>query len=294
MAITHAVTDNDGVNLDNSEIIAMRVMDDEGVKLVKAFNPSADIPKDYIYNNYAGTSTNVIVEKLIMKYDLPLYKVAEAQGLPASATLKDIGLQIADFITKETNRRFVTDGLSVPVGTTEAWKEVRGMLGADNVALATTSREDRMRVSLDCAIDPMTGKNAGLGELFPEGPLCISGFYEKNKYDYAFGLLKDRGFTEEGAVIVEDSKSGVNKARYRADGEVRPSKVIGTVASSYYPDKEAQVKALLAEGADIVISDMRDLPNAVQWLNADLDPAKKPAFNAPVFKCDVPPARPGT
>lgn len=51
--ITKVVTDNDGVNID-SEDLAMRIMDDEGVKLIQQYNPDAatQLPADHIYKTF--------------------------------------------------------------------------------------------------------------------------------------------------------------------------------------------------------------------------------------------------
>lgn len=277
MTITHFITDNDGVNID-SEQLAMRIMDDEGVKFVQKYG-SVTPPKDFIYRTYPGTSTDKIVLALMTKdYNLPVAQIAADYGMPKGSTADDVATHVADLITIETIRRFKTELKSIP-GTTEAWTELQKMLGADNIALATTSRADRMDVSLNYAVDPVTGAGARLRDFFPVGELCRSGYGHSNKYDEAFGALAHKGYKPENTVILEDSESGVSKARAG-----RPDvKIIGTVASVFYEDKAAQVTALLKKGADVVISDMADLPNAVRWLNTGLELTQRPAFKAGVY-----------
>jgi hypothetical protein len=79
--------------------------------------------------------------------------------------------------------------------------------------------------------------------------------------------------------VIEDSLSGVSKAKAHS-ADIR---VVGTVAARFYTDKEAQAKALLDAGASLVISDMRDLSVALDWLNADMDPIVMPTFRGKVY-----------
>ncbi len=275
--ITHALYDNDGVNID-SETAAMRVMDDEGVKLVERYVPDHGMEQDHIYKTYPGTSTDKIVLALIKKFDLPVEQIKEDFGLDKNLSVEDVSIAIADDITIKTIAHFKEHLTAIP-GVAETLPDVRAKLGGDNVALCTTSREDRMDVSLDEAHHPVTGANAGLGQLFPKGPLRISGYEVSNKYDLGFKLLEDRGFRPSNTVVFEDSESGVEKAK-KGRPEVR---VVGTVAAQFYPDKELQAKKLFAKGADIVISDMRDQVKAIDWLNAKLEPSQKPTFSGDVF-----------
>lgn len=289
--ITHALYDNDGVNID-SETAAMRVMDDEGVKLVERYVPDHGMEQDHIYKTYPGTSTDKIVEALIKKFSLPVEQITSDYGLDIAAIkaeqkeklkkdisdLDAVSIGIANDITIKTIAHFKEHLTSIP-GVAETLPDVRAKLGGDNVALCTTSREDRMDVSLDEAHHPVTGANAGLGQLFPKGPLRISGYEVSNKYDLGFKLLEDRGFRPSNTVVFEDSESGVEKAK-KGRPEVR---VVGTVAAQFYPDKELQAKKLFAKGADIVISDMRDQVKAIDWLNAKLEPSQKPTFSGDVF-----------
>lgn len=273
MGISKVITDNDGVNID-SEDVAMRVMDDWGVAFIERFNPdaAAKLEKDYIYTTYPGTSTDKIVRQLIERHDLLPELIRAAHDLPEDV---DIGTHMADLITKETNVRFQQELKSIP-GVTQAWEKVIETLGAENVALATTSRGDRMDISLEHAVDPKTGENARLHEIFPVGDRRFSGYGGPNKYDAAFALLK---WDPAETVIVEDSLSG---ARYAKAGRPEVS-VVGTVAARFYNDKAGHAAALMENGADIVISTMHDLPHAISWLNEGFDPAKKPDFKGKVY-----------
>ena len=274
MARTKIITDNDGVNID-SEDVAMRIMDDAGVALVRRYKLDANLPKDYIYTTYPGTSTNKIVEALIAKFDLPVAQIAKDNQLPQGSSAVTVSEAIAAQITKATNDHFKAELKSIP-GTTQAWKQINDMFGSQNVALATTSPKDRMDVSLSHAADPVTGKNAELDALFPKGAQRRSGYGHDNKYDEAFAAL---GWKPSETIIVEDSLSGVTKAKAG-----RPEvAVIGTVAAKFYEDKPAQAKALIDKGANIVISDMRDLPRAAAWLKAGAEVTALPTFKSPVF-----------
>ena len=275
MAITRGISklifDNDGVNID-SEDVAMRVMDDWGVALIKRYEPAKVPPQDFIYKTYPGTSTDKIVEALIKKFDLPVALIKQDYNLADDA---DVPVALADLITIETNKRFQSELKAIP-GVTAVHDELRAGYGAENIALATTSRADRMNISLECAVDPVTGVNARLAEFFPAGELRRSGYDHANKYDEAFTAL---GWEPADTVVVEDSLSGVTKAK-----QGRPDvRVVGTVAAKFYEDKPAQAKALLDAGANLVIANFSDLPKAIAWLNDGMDANKKPDFAGQVF-----------
>lgn len=282
MRITKFLFDNDGVNID-SEDVAMRVMDDWGVALVKRYQPDAALLQDYIYKTFPGTSTDRIVDALIQKFQLSADLIKQDYNLADDA---DVPVALADLITIETNNRFQSDLKAIP-GVTQAHVELRALYGAENIALATTSREDRMDVSLAHAADPLTGANAQLETFFPKGERRRSGYGHPNKYDEAFGAL---GWNPAETVVVEDSLSGVSKAK-QGRTDVR---VIGTVAAKFYEDKPAQAKALMDAGASLVIAHFSDLPKAVQWLDAGMDASKKPAFAGQVFVPASPIAPPKT
>jgi beta-phosphoglucomutase-like phosphatase (HAD superfamily) len=269
--IKRLVFDNDGVNID-SEDVAMQVMDDFGYDLVKRFAPDADLDRGYIYKTYPGTSTDQIIRALIKKYDLPEILIRQDHDIPES---DDVSVFLADIVTIKTNERFQANLTCVP-GVPAALKMVRGIYGPENIALSTTSRADRMDVSLSHATDPETGLNAGLDELFPAGSRRRSGYGHANKYDESIPAL---GWNPEEIAVIEDSLSGVSKAKAHS-ADIR---VVGTVAARFYTDKEAQAKALLDAGASLVISDMRDLSVALDWLNADMDPIVMPTFRGKVY-----------
>ncbi len=286
MTIKKIVTDNDGVNID-SEDLAMRIMDDEGLALIKRYNPETlnHLDTDHIYKAFPGTSTDKIVRALIEgdlrlptgknpDLGLPLVLVAQDHDMDG-ASIEAVSTYIADKITIATIDRFSVELKSIP-GTTEAWTQLSKDLGAENLALATTSRGDRMDVSVKHATDPKTGENARLHEFFPEGQRRFSGYGGPNKYDAFFA---QSGWEPSECAIVEDSLSGV---RYAKAG--RPdTKVVGTVAANFFTDKKSHAAALLENGADIVVSTMHDLPKAIQWLNAGLTPETKPDFQSRIY-----------
>ena len=287
MTITKVVTDNDGVNI-NSEDLAMRIMDDEGVKLIAQYRPELAplLAQDHIYKTFPGKSTDKIVKALIEgdwdktdignpELELPLALIAQDHGFAEGSTVQEVSTHIADLITIATIERFSQELKAIP-GTTEAWAALADKLGAENLALATTSRADRMDVSLNHAVNPITGEDAKLHEVFPEGTRRFSGYGGPNKYDAFFA---QSGWDPSECVIVEDSDSGVAYAKTD-----RPeTKVIGTVAANFYIDKDAQATKLMGKGADIVISTMHDLPKAVEWLNNGLTLDSKPAFTDKIY-----------
>lgn len=286
--ITKIITDMDGVLID-SEQLAMRVMDTEAVALVERSVPDHGMPQDHVYREYPGTSTNKIVLAMIEQFDLPLdpiaahYKIGERplaslqEQPPETEDERKIRYAnaVAEDVTEKTLEYFRHNLKAVP-GAANAFEQILAAFGAENFALATTSPQGRMDVSLDHAKDPVTGENAGLAKIFPEGSHRRSGYKFDNKYDDAFGAL---GWDPAETVIIEDSVSGVKKAK-AGRPEVR---VIGTVAAVFYEDKGKQAMELLKEGADIIVSDMEDLPRALKWLDNGLDPQAAPTFKGIVF-----------
>ncbi|MEM6780652.1 MAG: hypothetical protein AAF569_02190 [Pseudomonadota bacterium] len=271
LPITKIIFDNDDVNID-SEKLAMQIMDDWGYEFVSRYvgEPEQSDPalnKGDIYNRFKGTSTNKIVEALINEHNLPLEQIIEDYELgDVAEDTEAIAKLLADQVTAATIAGFEKDLKAIP-GITQALREVDKLLGGiENRALCTTSPEDRMNVSLERAIDPETGENAGLAELFPdEDNRRISGYGHDNKYVYFMSLNSDWGPAQ--AVIVEDSVSGVTKAK-AASPDFR---VIGTVAAGSYEDKSAQIRALQEAGADIIVMDVRDIPTVVEWMNEGMD-----------------------
>lgn len=284
--IKTVIFDNDGVNI-NSETLAMRICDDWLSDMVATFTPNSPLPKDYIYSNFAGKSTNKIASLILEEKSLPLKPIQEAYGfsdedlenikkkenLSPTDDIGALGFALADLITVATIDGFKKD-LQGIYGITQAHKGVRDLVGAENVYLATTSRADRMDVSLEYAIDPATGENAGLANTFPEGKHRLSGYGKPNKYNLFFQLAEEAGepIDPATAIVVEDSLSGV---RYAKEG--RPDiRVIGTAAADFFPDKAKHAKALTEAGASVVVTDIRDLPSTMEWLDTGLDPEKRP------------------
>lgn len=272
--ITKWLFDNDGVNID-SEDVAMRVMDDWGVDFISKYEPSKLPEKDHIYKTYPGTSTDKIVEALIKKFDLPLPLIRQDYNIPDTTPDADVPKLLALDVTAQTNQRFQVELKSI-AGATQSHEELRAVYGADNIALCTTSPEDRMDISLECAVDPVTGANARLAEFFPKGDHRRSGYKHPNKYDEAFAAL---GWDPAETGIVEDSKSGVEKAKANRP-EVR---VIGTVAARFFEDKAAQAKVLTDAGASLVITNFADLPKAAAWLQDNMNPLSRPSFAGDVY-----------
>ncbi len=284
--IKTAIFDNDGVNI-NSETLAMRICDDWLSKMVEDFLPTSPLPKDYIYNNFAGKSTNKIAALIIEEKGLPLKSLQETYGfsdddlvkikadekLAAGDDLGALSFALADLITIATIEGYKKD-LKAIHGITQMHAEIRDLVGADNVYLATTSRADRMVVSLGYAIDPATGENADLLNTFKEGLHRLSGYGKPNKYDLLFQLAEEAGepIDADTAIVVEDSLSGVKYAKAGRDG----LRVVGTAAADFFPDKEKHARALTEAGASAVVTDMRDLPKALQWLDAGLHPEQRP------------------
>lgn len=271
MGVKKILTDMDGVLVD-SEDVAMRVMDDWGVAFIKRYQPDAQIEPDYIYKTYPGTSTDRIVAALMQEFDIAEELVRQDYNI---ADADDVSIVLADQVTLDTIACFKQQLKIVP-GAAEAYRALAQAYGADNIGLATTSRKDRMDISLAHAVCPVTQQNAGLAAIFPEGERRRSGYDFKNKYDEAFGAL---GWNVAETVVVEDSLSGVTKAKAGREAVM----VVGTVAARFYEDKPAQAQALIEAGADLVVDNIADLPQVVAWLDQGLNPLARPACQGAVF-----------
>lgn len=289
------IFDNDGVNV-NSEDLAMRAADDLIVEMVNAL--STPLAPNHIYKNYAGKSTNKIVSEVMQGRSIDpvdvmthygftaddMDRIKEAQKLQGdTADREAVAFAVADLITVETIKRFKVNMQSVP-GVTEAHKEIAEMVGRDWVFLATTSRTDRMDVTLESAVDPKTGENAGLSDVFAKGARRFSGYGTPNKYVSFLNWHAENAMplNASAAVVVEDSDSGVKYAK-EASNDFR---VVGTVAARFYEDKPVQAKKLLEAGASIVIDDMHDLPNAIRWLDEGFDPEKEPKWVGKIYRAN--------
>ncbi len=275
--ISKIIFDNDGVNMD-SEQLAMQVMDDFGYDMVARYHaePIEGLARGDIYRTYAGTSSDQIIRQLIEKYNLPFDALKEDYNLGDIAD-NDVYEALSNQLTEQTLDRFSGELKAIP-GIEEALVKIDEMLGGiENRALCTTSREDRMNLSLACAINPSTGELAGLDRLFPdEDNRRVSGYGHPNKYTLFMELNPDWNPAETG--IVEDTVSGVTKA-LSADPALR---VIGTVASEFYGstyiEKKTQVEALIDAGASIVVFDVADLPAALEWLEKGASAENLPDF----------------
>ena len=292
--IQTVIFDNDGVNI-NSENLAMRICDDWLSQMVERFMPNSPLPQNYIYSKFAGKSTNKIAALIIEEKSLPMASVKEtygftdkdllkikiAEGLAHDDDLGAVSFALADLITAATIDGFKKD-LKAIYGITQMHEDIRGLVGEDHIYLATTSRADRMDVSLGYAIDPATGENACLLQTFKEGLHRLSGYGKPNKYDLLFNLAEEAGepIDPNTAIIVEDSLSGVRYAKEGRDG----LRVIGTAAADFFPYKEKHARELITAGASAVVTDMRDLPSIMKWLDTGLDFEQKPkALNGEVF-----------
>lgn len=278
MALKYLVTDMDGV-LADTEPMAMHVMDDWGVAFVAHYKPDAKIEKDYIYKTFPGTSTDVIVDKLIEQYKLPVDQIKKDYGYTDNPKTT-LGQHLADDVTKKTIEAF-KGKLQLLPGVYEGYRELQNVFGKENVALMTTSRDDRMDVTLEHSVHPATGKVGQMAEIFPAGKRRYSGYEDTNKY---IGGFPKTGWNPAEAIIVEDSLSGAKKAKEAGAGAV-----IGTVAAGFYTDKAKQAQALIDAGADIVVSDMRDMAKAAIWLKNDKQ-GPLPRFEGQVFLPPQPPA----
>lgn len=281
-ALTKTIWDKDNVLFD-SEGLAMQIMDDEGYDLVTKYDanpelsPGIPLERGYIYKEYPGTSTDKIVEALIEKFSLPVDQIKEDYDL-GDIPDDQVASAVAQQITEKTINGF-RDGLEAIPGISDALRQIdKDFGGIENRASCTTSPVDRMNISLECAVDPDTGENAGLADLFPDvDNRRISGYDYSNKYEYFFELHPDWDPAE--CAIIEDSKSGATKAK-AANENVR---VVGTVAAQYYTNKQEQADVLRRAGADIVISHASDIPKALQWLKTDLSQDTKPDFTSQVW-----------
>lgn len=278
--VTKIIFDNDGVNID-SEHVAMQVMDDFGYDMVAKYiaEPIEGLKRGDIFKTYAGTSSNKIIQELIEKYSLPIDNIKTDYGL-SNIDDGEVYEALSDIVTRQTMDRFEEELKAIP-GITQALEETHQIFGIENCALCTTSRADRMKISLDHATDPNTGENARLAELFPDDDnRRISGYGPGNKYTLFMELNPDWNPAE--TIIVEDSLSGVRKALATS----KKFRVVGTVASQFYGDsyeaKIPQIEKLLEAGASVVVTDVADFPAVFQWLNDGMDMKNIPDFKGPV------------
>lgn len=274
---TKIIFDNDGVNID-SEHLAMRVMDDFGYELVTKYlgEPVEGLNRGDIYTKYKGVSSNAIIADLVKEFDLPIEAIIEDYTIQDQENVIE---ELSDQLTMATIAEFEKGLYTLPdfVSTITAINE---KFGKGNVALCTTSRADRMDATVH-AKAPETDENAGWGEFFPdENNLRISGYGHPNKYEYFRDLHPDWDPAE--VIVVEDTDGSTKKAIAAGFTDV-----IGIVASRFQCDtpenKQAEIKKLIDAGACVVVTNYRDLPNAVKWIENDMNPNDKPDFNASVY-----------
>ena len=281
--IKKMVFDNDGVNID-SETVAITVLAELCGEMLQHHDSSINLADHNLasYKHYAGTSGDAILRGIIGNEENPLSidlltGIYGLTDIDQSDRSKDAATRMAQILTDRTNDAFKQKLEAIP-GIQEALRKLDEMLGSiENRALCTTSPKDRMNISLEYAKDPKTGESAGLDKLFPdEGGRRISGYGHDNKYVYFMELHPDWDPAE--TAIVEDSISGVEKAK-AASPDFR---VIGTVAAEYYgstyEEKREHIAEMLAKGASIVVTDVADLPAAVEWLNNGMDMDNAPDF----------------
>ena len=159
-------------------------------------------------------------------------------------------------------------------------------LGEGNMALCTTSRGDRMDATVH-AIDPNTKENIGWGDTFPsdERNLRISGYGHANKYEYFRELHPD--WDPETTAVVEDTAGSTKKAI-----DAGFTNVIGIVASKFQTlddddnfsrDKQlAEIAKLKEAGACVIVTDYRDIPAAIKWMDNGMSMDNVPSFHGDV------------
>ena len=286
--IKKIIFDNDGVNID-SEHVAMGDMAEFGFALVSQYvDPeTVRLTEKDIFVEYKGQSSDVIKE-LIGKFDLPERAIRNDYGVPADADLYEF---LSDLHTKSVIEKFEKGPVETLPGVADTWKIIRDKFGAGNIALCTTSRGDRMDASVH-AVDPETKENVNWGEMFPnDGNLRVSGYgcgdeYDNNKYKYFRALNPD--FNPEETVVVEDTAGSTKKAI-----DACFHNVIGIVASKFQcldddgnpdPKKQAvEIANLLKAGAPIVVTDYRDIPSAIEWMENGMDMNNVPVFSRPPY-----------
>ncbi len=282
--IKKIIFDNDGVNID-SEHIAMRDMAEFGFDMVGKYIDvdSAGLKENDIYVAYKGQSANDIFRQLVDKFSLPEEAIKEDYNIPDG---EDICEYLSDLHTKSVIAKFTGGQLETVPGFRATIESIRNMYGADNIALCTTSRADRMHATFH-AIDPETAENAGWDNFFPDkNNLRLSGYGYPNKY-VRFTEIHPDWHPEETAII-EDTAGSTKKAI-----QAGFKNIIGIVVSTFQchddngnfsaAKQREEINQLLDAGASVVVTNYADISAAIAWIDNGLDASNKPDFNEPVY-----------
>jgi len=249
--------DCDGTLVD-SEIIAMGVAIDILADAVQEKNPDVVIDRASLVQEFSGWHFDKMIPEMAQRYDVYLdARSLEGKKIPQTlAALAEVRAcpWILNFLTR--NQR--------------------------PVALVTSSEFERVNPCLE---------KTGLDAIFPEDRKFSAHdsmperIYKPDPAIYIFAL-KRLGLEPIQTVAVEDSPSGV-KAAVAAGIDT-----IGYVGASHIPfeRKSEAAERLLGLGAKIVISDFRDLENAILWVE---NPAFQPVFIKEVFTPGQLPPPPG-
>lgn len=279
--IKNVVFDNDGVNI-NSEDIAVGDAVSFIYTLLK--NHGGENAKKITYGDIAlrikGHSSDVVLSDIINEFGIEESELCQTYNIPKD---EDVVSYLSEQHTLRVIDMFENGQLFVFSGFQETMDKV---CDTHSLGLCTASRADRMDAT-EYALDPETQENAGWANYFPKGNLRFSGHNLPNKYMSFFET--NPNFKPEETVCVEDSDSSVKKAI--AAGA---HSVIGSAYSDFQTldqdgnfsrDKQlAEIRKLLEAGANIVITDFRDIPTAVEWINAGMSMHSKITSE---FKGDV-------
>lgn len=281
--IKRIIFDNDGVNID-SEHVAMGDMAEFGFALVSRYvDPeTAGLKEKDIYIDYKGQSSNAIIDALIAKYALPVDAIREDYGVPQGSDLSEF---LSDLHTKSVIQKFERELFTLP-GFAKTIETIQQQYGADNIALCTTSRGDRMDATVHARC-PETGENVGWGEIFSnKNDLRISGYGHANKYVHFRSLHPDWDPAE--TAIVEDTAGSTKKAI-----DAGFENIVGIVASKFqilddnnrYDSAKqfGEITKLHEAGAKIVVTDYRDVPLATEWIGNGMKHEHRPDFSAAVY-----------
>ncbi len=281
--IKNIIFDNDGVNI-NSEHIAVgdgvnfiyELLRDHGGKEAKK------ITYQDIATRIKGHSSDVVLNDIIKEFNIDENTLRAAYDVPQG---EEVVAYLAEQHTLRVIDAFKKGGLQVFDGFNETMDILVEKYGAQNIGLCTASRADRMDAT-EYAVDPKTSHNANWAHYFPKGNRRFSGHNLPNKYTSFFEANPD--WKPEETICVEDSDSSVKKAI--AAGA---HSVVGCAYSDFQKlddngdfDTKKQgeeITKLLKAGAPIVVTDYRDIPSAIKWIENGMDIDNKPEFSKEVF-----------